>query len=1752
MREYRNDNSRARGFEYARTTTSSGGSAHDDRATQPDPEVVVRQKLADAERSLATIAAVYLPKLEAAQPTEDDARPARERRTAYDDARKLAEAQLASAATMRASAVEYAKEHRVDATAALEAFDAQVAGAKQALTAAPPAPPRHEVVPLEDEIAAALASPRGPERNTALLYLFSQLDRASARVLKRRLKTPDAEDKLAQAFGSVVDARADLFGILDGTKKVRIDPRQVRLPSVSASAAIDDTRGTRDPDGATARADGSAIDKPPEYEENRATIDDSPEARTEREARRQPDAIESTRGTRNPNGAAERADGSAIDKPPEYDEHRVTIDDSPDARAEREARRQPDAIDDTRGTRNPDGAAERADGSAIDRPAEYEETRATIDDGNRLDEDEDDAPAAPADPARAKRRKKRPATKKATTPKQDTDEEVVSEPVEGTTPPTGGGMGDLRRVEGGLAMPNAIASEPQLRSLLSQEVAPNDVPGLQARKHGLVQLLRAIPDRERDIVAARMRADGDILGELVDALDPNTRAAAFKAIDGRVVPAAMPADSVEWAAFVEAVTPDRFLTKPDELVVDDLWKKDLPVVLTVLPGYGPPHPGPGAELHVKVSDRAGTVTHREVVTWYAGTAQVFGPVIFTLGAIGRHELVIDLVADGLVRKRITRAVVVRQAKSQDVVGTLSRNQARTAAATMSDAEVSGQAHAIREQIGAKEQPGADLAGDEEYQRLRGVLAELEWQATQRAEDGEPLDTGKADYDHTGTQDDYSGEPKPGIRTVDWTNRAALRACLEDLVAERGWNGARQMLEVDIHSDVNAPAAAGYREMLAELDVLEAEHGGKVHPGERPEAVAFADDAQAIGLALLDKSQAQIEAELQRYGIENTGLRDMGKDMYAAGGDDAQMAELQGLADEARRLGQMKTTLDRYVREVEGRQKTNDHIHDDDPASPEKIEALALTYMVQLQLAIEKYPSIMLFLQPGSNPNMYSIDEPARIGDASMVGPAVGYELGEKLKDIAAARDRLGNPREALGLPKVVALTKAHRHIVPGSLEARIIDDSVASWKEPDWTDQLFWVFQLALLAGLVIVSGGAAAPAAGAAAAAGTASTAAAAAIAAAEVAMLAMDIYLVYDQFRDYARLETFNNTSIDQAEALLEDLPSGFTVLLGALLVPVGGAGAHKAIANYAAAKEAAAAGKALQAAIRDAAGDLAHPQVIALSEPVRKLANDVLGPERAATFMDEITRAMGASARSAGRQIAKGVTLADVDLVELARRVGAGRIVRSEDPSIGVHVVYANEQGRLAIPEIIAREDVDVGLVLDHAQTVGVVKQWNAQAAKYRQAMDEVAGRAPTSPAGGAVDDAGDVPLSGMDEAGEEVAKHERMLRDRIARLADELNAGDVDAVGRLSDDMLALEGDYLYWRQILESGEHPPQGFVGGGKSPLDTTKEAIGNGYPGPPELPKGYFYRRWTRRTDDPTRPEYQVVRGSGANPSGPGYRAVRKGESWQLERTDTAGKTPHVYDDLTQSSEAILDDLLSRSDSLGRYRPMMEKLEVLRGLPEGHYRRRMERIVLDERRSARQASDVLDADTLRHAIKSELREDVLTYLDELSDADSYMELRRFTDDLNNSDLGNLAEDWYARRFASKGEQHAKASKEALAKGTPPIEIERNRFIDNLGPDGTATEIKSITGELDRREIKQLEDNVKMLEGGAKIGKDGRRMERLRYVFTRPEGLRENLDIMEDLLKSLGDRFSCEVFLDDGTKITIDSVKKLRAAKASL
>lgn len=1290
-----------------------------------------------------------------------------------------------------------------------------------------------------------------------------------------------------------------------------------------------------------------------------------------------------------------------------------------------------------------------------------------------------------------------------------------------------------------------VSSEAELLRLL--QPVGKEPDAIAQRKHALAQLLAAVPERERAVVKARMGNPLDAIGALVSRLDWPTHVAAFEAISAGVVPALLPADAGSWGPFLAALGPefgaDRFHV-PD-VAIDGLWKQSATANLIAEPGLGPPIPSTGAELHVSVKNVVGEVTRRQVAWWPAGVPSLAG-VPLQLDGVGRHEVLIDVVIDGLVRKRIAVPALVRlAAKSTDVAKDISAAEVRAAGASMSDADVTAQSIAIREQLRAQETPGANLGTDKEYQHLRAMLAELEWQAHARAEktadgkSGAPLDTGAPDIDVP--KDDKHTE----FRGIENADRATLRAKLEPLIARHGFAKAREIVRsgtdreaggnMATYADVQWAREAALL-MDREISAIQAEHEGDAAP--------FAADAQGIALAMLDRSEAEIRSELERYGIAKTGnykkdnLATPQREQWGAQGNEQQTKELSNLAERAHQLGAMKLTLDRYVNEVRGSAAV---YSDTDRGTEEKIEALSLAYMVALQASLKEFPSLALFLPGnGDHPNRTTLDDMGGAAGAGAnagraVAPGLGFEMEQKLQDIALTRARLTNPKEVFGLPKIIGLTKAHRHIVPGSLSDRVIDEATAKARAGDWTEHLLMVLQLALTVGVAFVN-----PAVGAAAAAGRASTATLVATAAANVGVIAWDVTSLLQATGEMQVLQAYNNTSINRAGALLEDLPPGWMVLLSAIMTGTGLGSAGRELRTLgkaadvgalATAKQSVNLGKSLRDALREAGGDAKHPRVVELQNQLRELARKVMGDEQADAFLRDVLPKLGAISHDGRAAFSSGKTLADVDVHRVAQEVGVERITLV-DQGMAVRVVYADRGGHLAVPELFARRDVDVQLVFDHAKTVAAVKRYNRTIDELRDAMGRATSNADR-------------------EVTAEIAKHERILGERRLGLAEALERGDATAAGKLDDEILFYEGEARHWQGVAARGDHVERGYIEG----LDTatTREAIKRNYPD--DLPDGYFYRRWDNG-GDPSLPEYQVVRGSTVAKDAPAYHVTREGDHWVLAKGDRTGdKVPKVYAAGAQKQE-VFTDLLQRSKSLRQYGEVMAELEKKTGKEAGYYRERMEELVGEQQvksgASRRANPGEVDEEMLRHAIKEELRRDVLKYLEKLGPEEAAREFQALAKKLNGSDLGNLGEDWYRARFAQGGEKHAPASRETLASGNPPIAIERDRFIDSLLPDGTVVEIKSIAGKLDERDVMQLEDTLTMLKHNAEIGKAATKVTKVKYVFTRPEGLKGNLDRIEKLLEDYPEAFSCEVFLADGTRKLVESATELRKVSTLL
>lgn len=1290
------------------------------------------------------------------------------------------------------------------------------------------------------------------------------------------------------------------------------------------------------------------------------------------------------------------------------------------------------------------------------------------------------------------------------------------------------------------AKPPTFAAESSVRSQLGQLVPPNDAARLRRRRDGLANLFADLPGPDRAILLRRLEspvANDDLPGRFAG-IEASTREALLQVLRTGAVTYLSPFDPIEVLAFLETVESPRFVIAPADPVIDGAWVKDVEVTVHVNPGFGPPQNANDVQLVWSVLDRTGTAVEwapRATMPWPAVGPNT-APFSLTIPEAGRYHVQVEVLIAGGVRKRVLAPVEVRKVSGDESAGlaaTLGPGEQSAAARDMDDEQLREQAKNLQDRLATyRDKPGPELAKDKEYKRLREAYSELEFQAAQRTDNGQPLDLGTPtssvlasatapidSWDGMGLQMESREVAEARVPDMVATaDRGQIRMEVEALVAEHGFLGAR----IELMSRANqspffgGQGDAAWAPFLEELDSLKAELDGFTG--------YFSDVAFSIANGMLDQSEQQIQGELERYGYR-AEEGPLGMPMYERDPNAGGQEELDQLGDVVRSLAGMKRQIDELV-----------PVAMFSEAAAEQLDAAQADYETQLVFSLQAHPALQALMDGGIAAMTFSFLDKASNAE---IESAMVHQLTGKLVDIEKARTKIAKDKVSpLAIPSVVEMTKRQLRVLPDTPKAALVDSAVANAGDGDWWESARNFFTISLAVLLLVPSGG----------------TSAGLAFAA-EATLLVADLAALGDLVGRSDTASTMKNTALDQALALAIEEPSASELLLSIAMVPSSVRGAVGAL-NHA--RIAVQKTRALRAALREARDAVGDPRVAELSSDLQAFAERFMGKDKADEWIAAIRRGEGAGARGGiDLAIERGGTITETSAAALGQRMNVPvEVASSADRVQGVVDAHISKaRGRLNVDKLVASPNATEQQVLDHAVTVDAVRRYNDRLDEIRHTVDEVTEIRQGAIAPNPHDfDTNPAAFRGF----EEVRKYENAIQTRMDQVAAQIGKGGpaaADTVARLEDELLHLEGEWRYWQDVLDRTRKNPglelDPNVISASGPTETTIEAVGKGYEEPPP---GCFYRRWPNPDKDAA--QYQLVRGKEAPPGQQALTPVREGDGFALKPSESAGKVPHLYDNAQQSGHDVFLDLMQRSPSLAQYKVMMSKLEVLRNLPAGHYERRMELIVMGERKASRDAGGALagqvDEDTLRHAIKDELRGDVLAYLDELSDAASYQELRRFTDDLNSSDLGNICEDWYARRHARGGQQHVRASKEELAAGNPPIEIERDRFIDNLMPDGTAVEVKSITGKLSDRETTQLDDYLDMAENQAAVGAGKQQVRRVKYVFTRPEGLRANLARVEELLRDATKPFSCDVFLSNGTLKSINNLDELNAVRSLL
>jgi hypothetical protein len=154
-----------------------------------------------------------------------------------------------------------------------------------------------------------------------------------------------------------------------------------------------------------------------------------------------------------------------------------------------------------------------------------------------------------------------------------------------------------------------------------------------------------------------------------------------------------------------------------------------------------------------------------------------------------------------------------------------------------------------------------------------------------------------------------------------------------------------------------------------------------------------------------------------------------------------------------------------------------------------------------------------------------------------------------------------------------------------------------------------------------------------------------------------------------------------------------------------------------------------------------------------------------------------------------------------------------------------------------------------------------------------------------------------------------------------------------------------------------------------------------------------------------------------------------------------------------------------------------------------------------------------------------------------------HRELMSVTEKLNGADKGKFGEKWYKKIFGSNAAEQQKISKADAAK--QGLSFERDRIPD-LIEGNQIKEIKGTSNKITERDISQFDDLIQVAEkeGGSSIKlADGsqRTIDKLRYVFTDPKGVKANAEWMRRQITRSPDHVSFEIFNINGERKIINA-----------
>jgi hypothetical protein len=495
-------------------------------------------------------------------------------------------------------------------------------------------------------------------------------------------------------------------------------------------------------------------------------------------------------------------------------------------------------------------------------------------------------------------------------------------------------------------------------------------------------------------------------------------------------------------------------------------------------------------------------------------------------------------------------------------------------------------------------------------------------------------------------------------------------------------------------------------------------------------------------------------------------------------------------------------------------------------------------------------------------------------------------------------------------------------------------------------------------------------------------------------------------------------------------------------------------------------------------------------------------------------------------------------EAELPALSKQLGA-RVTIDPELHNGVEVHAVQRKGLLGYDldavEIRVGRTALVSDVVAHVQTVRDLRRYNGLLGKLRLLAERMfRQRDPSRPM---------FPPGTRGHVTEvELGKLEHLIAERQAQHASGLIDG-----ATLADELAFLHGQVAFHTETLQSmadAEYLRDANVTvGGPDIGATTRKAQAEGYKLPGEVkgadgehanPEHYYYRR--ARHDAAV---FELALKASAPPDAPAYRAkVINGKFTGL--VDLATKRDkHIIAVTLPNHEVVAT--LRKTEGFGPYAEMLERHGIAS-------RAVIDAAVTTTRGRKNQSGDEVTLDWLRHEVKDYFRKRVEAKLldPSLDDAASFRNMRAMLDGLGNADRGNLVEVWHHQRDARDGTAHRKHS---VLRTSGENEGQIETRVSDLVVGREAREVKDIEGKIDAEQLGAYLDILRDDKLRESTGID-----RVRYVFTKPEGAIANLESLASSMtdKQLAGRVTVEVFDKGGVRHVATTSKATRVLLAKL